>query len=71
MKRTALFVCLASMVMACKELSQDNGKITIEEAALTQQLVTEGGVAEVKFTATSDWNVQQYNTNHYSHHHDL
>ncbi|MBE6242623.1 MAG: hypothetical protein E7114_04285 [Bacteroidales bacterium] len=66
MKRTALFVCLASMVMACKELSQDNGKITIEEAALTQQFVTEGGVAEVKFTATSDWNVQQYNTNHYS-----
>lgn len=66
MKRTALFVCLASMVMACQELSQDNGKITIEEAALTQQFVTEGGVAEVKFTATSDWNVQQYNTNHYS-----
>lgn len=66
MKRTALFVCLASMVMACQELSQDNGKITIEEAALTQQFVTEGGVAEVKFTATSDWNVQQYNTIHYS-----
>ena len=66
MKRTALFVCLASMVMACQELSNDNGKITIEEAALTQQFVTEGGVAEVKFTATSDWNVQQYNTNHYS-----
>ncbi len=66
MKRTALFVCLASMVMACQELSQDNGKITIEEAALTHQFVTEGGVAEVKFTATSDWNVQQYNTNHYS-----
>ena len=66
MKRTALFVCLASMVMACQELSQDNGKITIEEAALTQQFVTEGGVAEVKFNATSDWNVQQYNTNHYS-----
>ncbi|MBO5074834.1 MAG: BACON domain-containing protein [Bacteroidales bacterium] len=66
MKRTALFVCLASMVMACQELSQDNGKITIEEAALTQQFVTEGGVAEVKFTATSDWNVQQYNTNHYT-----
>lgn len=66
MKRTALFVCLASMVMACQELSQDNGKITVEEAALTQQFVTEGGVAEVKFTATSDWNVQQYNTNHYS-----
>ncbi len=66
MKRTALFVCLASMVMACQELSQDNGKITIDEAALTQQFVTEGGVAEVKFTATSDWNVQQYNTNHYS-----
>lgn len=66
MKRTALFVCLASMVIACQELSQDNGKITIEEAALTQQFVTEGGVAEVKFTATSDWNVQQYNTNHYS-----
>ena len=66
MKRTALFVCLAFMVMACQELSQDNGKITIEEAALTQQFVTEGGVAEVKFTATSDWNVQQYNTNHYS-----
>ena len=66
MKRTALFVCLASMVMACQELSQDNGKITIEEAALTQQFVTEGGVAEVKFTATSDWSVQQYNTNHYS-----
>lgn len=66
MKRTALFVCLASMVMACQELSQDNGKITIEEAALTQQFVTEGGVAEVKFTATSDWNVQQYNANHYS-----
>lgn len=66
MKRTALFVCLASMVMSCQELSQDNGKITIEEAALTQQFVTEGGVAEVKFTATSDWNVQQYNTNHYS-----
>lgn len=66
MKRTALFVCLASMVMACQELSQDNGKITIEEATLTQQFVTEGGVAEVKFTATSDWNVQQYNTNHYS-----
>lgn len=66
MKRTALFVCLASMVMACQELSQDNGKITIEEAALTQKFVTEGGVAEVKFTATSDWNVQQYNTNHYS-----
>lgn len=66
MKRTALFVCLASMVMACQELSQDNGKITIEEAALTQQFITEGGVAEVKFTATSDWNVQQYNTNHYS-----
>ena len=66
MKRTALFVCLASMVMACQELSNDNGKITIEEAALTQQFVTEGGVAGVKFTATSDWNVQQYNTNHYS-----
>ncbi len=66
MKRTALFVCLASMVMACQELSQDNGKITIDEAALTQQFVTEGGVAEVKFTATSDWNVQQYNANHYS-----
>lgn len=65
MKKTVLFVCLASMVMACQELAQDNGKITIEEDALTQQFITEGGVSEVKFTATGDWNVQQYNTNHY------
>ena len=66
MKRIALFIGLAVMAAACQELSQDNGKITIEEAALTQQFVTEGGVAEVKFTSTGDWNVQQYNTNHYS-----
>lgn len=66
MKRIALIVCLAGMVAACQDLNQDNGKITIEEAALTQQFVTEGGVAEIKFTATGAWNVQQYNTNHYS-----
>ena len=66
MKRIALFLSLALMAAACQELAQDNGKLTIDEAALTQQFVTEGGVAEVKFTATGDWNVQQYNTNHYT-----
>ena len=66
MKRIALFIGLAVMAAACQELSQDNGKITIEEAALTQQFATEGGVAEVKFTSTGDWDVRQYNTNHYT-----
>lgn len=66
MKRIALFIGLAVMAAACQELSQDNGKITIEEAALTQQFATEGGVAEVKFTSTGDWDVRQYNANHYT-----
>ena len=66
MKRIALFIGLAVMAASCQELTQENGKITIDEAALTQQFATEGGVAEVKFTSTSDWNVQQYNANHYT-----
>lgn len=54
------------MAASCQELTQENGKLTIDEAALTQQFATEGGVAEVKFTSTGDWNVQQYNANHYT-----
>jgi hypothetical protein len=45
MKRIALLLSLALMAAACQELAQDNGKLTIDEAALTQQFVTEGGVA--------------------------
>ena len=66
MKRIFLFLCFAAMIISCQELNQTNGKIDIDEAALTQQFATEGGVVEVKFTTNADWNVQQYNTQHYS-----
>lgn len=66
MKKIALFLGLVLMAAACQDLTQNNGKITIDEAALTQQFATEGGVAEIKFTTDSDWNIRQYNTNHYS-----
>lgn len=66
MKRIALFIGLAVVAASCQELTQENGKLAIEEAALTQQFPTEGGVAEVKFTSTGDWNVQQYDANHYT-----
>lgn len=66
MKRIALFLSIALIGAACTDLSQTGGKLTIDEAALTQQFATAGGVAEVKFTTDCDWNVQQYNTNHYS-----
>lgn len=54
------------MAAACQDLSQSNGKITMDEAALTQEFYTEGGVAEIKFTTNCDWNIQQFNANHYS-----
>lgn len=66
MKKIALFLSLAVMTIACQEINQTNGKIDIDEAALTQQFATEGGVLEVRFTTNTDWNVQQYNTQHYS-----
>lgn len=66
MKRIALFLSVVLMAVACSDLSQTGGKLTIDEAALTQQFATAGGVVEVNFTTDCDWNVQQYNTNHYS-----
>ena len=66
MKRIFQFICFAAMVVACQELNQTNGRIDMDEAALTQQFASEGGVVEVKFTTNADWNVQQYNTQHYS-----
>lgn len=65
MKRIALFLSLALMASACQDLTQSGGKITIDEVALTQQFVTEGGVAEIKFTTDADWNIRQYDANHY------
>lgn len=65
MKRIALFLSLALMLSACQDMTQGSGKITIDEAALTQQFITEGGVAEVKFTTDADWNVRQHDANHY------
>lgn len=66
MKRIALFLSFVIMAAACTDLAESNGKLTIDETALTQQFATAGGVAEVTFTTDCDWNVQQYNTNHYS-----
>lgn len=66
MKRIALFLSFVIMAAACTDLAESNGKLTIDETALTQQFATAGGVAEVTFTTDCDWNVRQYNTNHYS-----
>ncbi len=65
MKKITLFITLALMAAACTDLSQTAGKITIEEDALIHQFAAEGGVAEIKFTTDTDWNIRQYDANHY------
>lgn len=66
MKRIFQFICFAAILVACQDLNQTNGRIDMDEAALSQLFASVGGVVEVKFTTNADWNVQQYNTHHYS-----